>query len=466
MQQTSKEMKEWIKYLITAYVIYFLLCVIAGPLIQEKKGSDIALNQQALDGAAAGSERILRIDDNMDALLWRLRLIEAAEEEIILSSFDFSDDQSGMDIMAALLHAADRGVQVRILIDGLYGTFTQHSSRFNVLAAHENIQTRLYNTVNFLTAWKLNYRMHDKYLIVDDRMYILGGRNTSDLFLGDYSDQANTDRDVLVYRERFDDNASVYQLRQYFEQLWELPCNKTLECSSPKLTAKTQLLDRYLELQTMYPESFTDPDWIRETIPANSVSLLCNPIPNTNKIPELWNSLCTIMASGEDVIIQTPYVICNQEMYQGLSQITQSGTNITVITNAVANGANPCGCTDYLNQKDNILKTGVSVCEYYGERSLHTKTVLIDDRISIIGSFNMDMRSAYLDTETMLVIDCPELNVQLRHEATAQMDASNHVSPDGTERLGPNCEVKSFGLLKTMFYTVLRVLILPARQIL
>ncbi len=459
-------MKKLIIGIITIYLICTILCVIVSPLIQEKMGFGPDLNQQAFADTATASERVLCIDDNVDALLWRLRLIEAAEDEIILTTFQFDNDQSGKDIMAALLHAADRGVQVRILVDGLYGTFSQHSKWFDVLVAHENIEAKLYNTVDLLSAWDANYRMHDKYLIVDDRSYILGGRNTNDLFLGDYSDWVNTDRDVLVYREKSDENASIYQLKQYFEQIWALSCNQTLECDSPKENVRTQLNNRYLELQSIYPECFAEPDWTGATISANSVWLICNPISNTNKEPELWNALCALMAEGQDVIIQTPYIICNQEMYQGLSRITGSGTNVTVVTNAVANGANPCGCTDYLNQKNNILAAGVSVCEYYGDHSLHTKTVLIDDTISIIGSFNMDMRSAYLDTETMLVIDCPELNAQLRNVAAAQMDKSNHVSPDGTEYLGPNCEVKRFGVLKTVLYTVLRVLIWPIRHIL
>ncbi len=459
-------MKKLIIGVIVLCIVFVAGSVIIAPLIQKKQGFEGALDEQTSDCATAAGERILCIDDNVDALLWRLRLIEAAEDEIILTTFDLGNDQSATDIMAALLHAADRGVQVRILVDGFYGGFNQHSSRFDALVAHENVEARLYNTVNLLTPWKANYRMHDKYLVIDDRIYMLGGRNTNDLFLGDYSETVNTDRDVLVYREGSDEDASIGRLKQYFEQIWALSCNKTLDCSSPKETAKTQLYDRYLELQSEYPESFTQTDWIGETIPANAVSLICNPISNTNKKPELWNALCALMAEGEDVIIQTPYVICNREMYAGFSDITQTGTQITIITNAVANGANPWGCTDYLNQKKKILETGVSVCEYYGEHSLHTKTVLIDDSISVIGSFNMDMRSAYLDTETMLVIDCPELNAHLRTEAAAQMAASNRVFPDGTESLGPNCEVKSVGAVKTVLYTVLRILILPIRHIL
>ncbi|MCD8389669.1 MAG: hypothetical protein LUC21_05855, partial [Oscillospiraceae bacterium] len=61
--------------------------------------------------------RVRSLDDNTDALCWRLRLIETALEDSVLSTFAFLDDESGQDIMAALYHAAARGVRVRILVD-------------------------------------------------------------------------------------------------------------------------------------------------------------------------------------------------------------------------------------------------------------------------------------------------------------------------------------------------------------
>ena len=87
---------------------------------------------------------------------------------------------------------------------------------------------------------------------------------------------------------------------------------------------------------------------------------------------------------------------------------------VEIITNDVASGANPWGCTDYLNQKEKIHATGVKVYEFMGKHSCHTKAVLIDDRMSIVGSYNMDMRSTYQDTELMLAVDSKELNAVIR----------------------------------------------------
>ena len=83
--------------------------------------------------------------------------------------FDFRDDNSGQDMMAALLNAADRGVKVQILVDGINGTLYLRGSRnFRELTSHENVEVKLYNPITLIKPWKNNYRMHDKYLLADD----------------------------------------------------------------------------------------------------------------------------------------------------------------------------------------------------------------------------------------------------------------------------------------------------------
>ena len=68
---------------------------------------------------------------------------------------------------------------------------------------------------------------------------------------------------------------------------------------------------------------------------------------------------------------------------------------------SVANNGNPFGSADYARNRNRILNTGIDIWEYEGGYSYHGKSILIDDDLSVIGSFNMDMRSTYLDTELM-----------------------------------------------------------------
>lgn len=107
----------------------------------------------------------------------------------------------------------------------------------------------------------------------------------------------------------------------------------------------------------------------------------------------------------KEVIWHTPYIINNDYMYGEIAKIAKEVPEFTVMTNSVKNNGNPFGSVDYALHKDEVLKMGAKVLEYHGGVSYHGKSAVIDDRLAIVGSFNMDMKSAYQDTELMLVID-------------------------------------------------------------
>lgn len=440
------------------WVIYAIVCATIPPLFHKT-----AADRENMHHDRGGQqERIISIDDNMAALLWRLRLIEEAQESLILCTFDFRDDDSGRDMMAALFQAAERGVNVRIMVDGINGMLYLTGSRnFRELAEHENVQVKLYNPVNLIAPWRANYRMHDKYLIADGFAYILGGRNTNNLFLGNYADSYNEDRDILVYETVAGEGKSYLQLQEYFEEIWELPCAKAYKKTA---YGKGSLEEHYIELKKRYPEVFEEINWEKETVETKGIELCTNPMEPENKQPLLWNRLFAELCQGEDILIQTPYIICSRDMYRDLTALSPSG--VEIITNAVESGANPFGCTDYLNQKERIYGTGVHVYEYLGAQALHTKTILMGEYVSIVGSCNLDMRSIYLDTEMMLIIESEELNGLLRAQAEELKSQSRHMYPDGTVEDGINYNPLEQGVWKKIFYGVLRVLVIPFRHLL
>lgn len=453
-----KRFKKLLRTILVLYLIILACCCIIPPLTHlQATPEQVELSQDA-------SERVLCINDNTDALTWRLRLIEQAKEEVILTTYAFGDDESGRDIMAALQHTAERGVKVRILVDGISAfTQLQSSKYFQALAATSHVQVRIYNPINLLTPWTLNYRMHDKYLIIDNTAYLLGGRNTKNLSLGNYQEKRDIDRDVLVYSPQPNSENSLAQVRAYFEQVWALPCTKPLPYKS-KADAATaqQLRQRYDQLLSDHPEAFTTPDLQQRTIPTNGITLLTNPIAPENKAPTLWAALMELMKTGKKVTVQTPYLICSQQMYDDLAQL---GSQAEIILNSRDSGANVLGFIDYTNQKQNILSTGITPYEYIGSRSSHTKSVLIDDNLSIIGSFNFDMRSTYLNTETMLVIDCPALNAQLRQIAENNIASSRQILPDGTQILGSACKPQEISDFRAFLYSILQVIVPPFRHL-
>lgn len=449
-------------------ILFILISGIVPPLFQTEidsvKGEQMTQNQI---NKKKSSERVLCVDDNLDALLWRLRIIESAQEEIIFATYNFHDDESGKDVMSALLQAAERGVKVRMIVDGITKTLNiGRSAFFKTLSSNENVEIRIYNPVHLGMPWRLNYRMHDKYIVADNKAYILGGRNTKNVSLGEYQEKKDMDRDVVVYNQDEKKTESLSQVKDYFESIWNYKNTKVYKKSIRNQDEIIKRMEQhYISLKQRYKDAFTEINWKENTIATNGITLWFNPIESQNKKPILFKSLCNTMEMGKEIIIQTPYLICNQDMYQYFIKLNK-GRNIRVITNAVENGANFCGCADYLNEKENILATGIDLFEYTRKQSSHTKTVLIDDNISIIGSFNFDIRSTYLDTELMLVIQSKELNKELREKDEKAMKESRCFYSDGRVEFGSNAKEENLGIGKKIFYRILRSVIRPFRHLL
>lgn len=417
----------------------------------------------------AGTERILCIDNNEDALLWRLRMIGNAKESIIMTTFDLRMDDRGLDIVSALCNAADRGVKVKILIDGIYEPIFLHgNSTFYALCNHKNIEVRMYNPIKLKNIYNANYRMHDKYLMVDECMYMLGGRNTSNIFLGEMNAASNVDRDLLVYNSSPGKGESFLQLESYFEQIWtENRVSKVSKNMEEDILQEEyeQLASRYMALSDEHEDFSKFGDWYDSTLEADKITLISNGTAPENKEPRVLYTIGELADNADEVIIQTPYIICDKYMYSVLRDI-EKHADLKIMINSVEKGSNPWGCTDYLNNKSKVLHTGADVYELMNDYALHTKTVLIDDTISIIGSYNLDMRSTYIDTELMLVVDSEQLNASIREEFEQYKEKSVEVLSDGKETTGSLYQEKEMTTAKKIIYDILRVIIIPFRHLL
>ena len=439
---TSGKIKMWkpvtaILVFVLVYVIVNLAIAVIGSSRQPEYDGD----KQAAMWNTDGTERAVIVEDNSEALLSRVRMIQNAQSEIILSTFDFMSDESGRIMLGALCGAADRGVKVNVLVDGFDGVLhTKWNPYFYALSAKENVSFMMYNEINPFTMYKGMARMHDKYLIVDRQIYMLGGRNTFNYFLGDYSDYKNYDRDVLVWRSTpaaEQEKASVNELLAYYETV-----KNSGECS--RSANGKSLADRYCvkhaaeRIAQDYEKYCSEHEELLEnysyednTFPVESIALLSNPVNAGVKEPVVWHKLMSLIDSAEDSVkLHTPYIICNDMMYDTLKDAA-AGKNVTVMTNSVANNGNSFGAADLEKNRDRMLDTGITLLEYDGGVSYHGKSMVIDDDISVVGSFNMDMRSAYLDTELMLVIKSDELNAQLRGIMSEYEKSAVTALPDG-----------------------------------
>ena len=437
---------------ILLVILAIFLCVafyeLLGICVAYKKQPEVSntTKKETKNGSwnecSENTERAVIIEKNPEALLQRVRLIKNAKKEIILSTFAFQSDESGKLILGALHDAADRGVHIRLLVDGMESWIDMEGNPyFYGLSSHENVEIKLYNKANPLKPWKMMGRMHDKYLIADGKRYILGGRNTYNYFLGDFPGHKNYDRDVLVVCDEPEKENSVNQLLEYFETIWEQEDSGYFH-DNKKLANRKSVKNAVLELQNGYQKYFEenkericDTDYTDETFETEKIALVSNPIHTGSKEPVVWYQLGELMKNAKNrVKIHTPYIICNDMMYNTWEEIAENVSDFSIMTNSVANNGNPFGAADYAKNRNRILSTGINIWEYEGGYSYHGKSILIDDDLSVIGSFNMDMRSAYLDTELMLVIRSKDINKQLEEGMMEYERVSRQVLEDGTYR--------------------------------
>ncbi len=146
------------------------------------------------------------IDANGDALTWRLALVDSAERSLDLLYYLWYDDLGGLLLLEHVIEAADRGVRVRIVVDD--ALFLKGKGSLAALSAHPDIEIRVFNpwasrgaarVVETATRAKsLNRRMHNKLLVADSQMAMLGGRNIGDHYFGLHHKYNFHDLDVIV----------------------------------------------------------------------------------------------------------------------------------------------------------------------------------------------------------------------------------------------------------------------------
>lgn len=464
-----------LKYLFTIFAV-FLIYVILGcliPFMHPKQVGDSF--KSSFDTAAFyndtggySMDRAAVVETSMDALNSRIQMIHQAKERIVLSTFDIRAGQSCDDIFSSILEAADRGVNVQILVDGLYGSLhMKNEPIFYVLGAHPDIEIKFYNIPHVLKPWTIHGRMHDKYILVDDKLLLMGGRNTFDYFLGEYNlKNLSYDRDVLIYNTGYenkeDKSSAVWQTDAYFQNMWNSSyCETVFEHPSKSMkkkmgAAKSELKSHYQSLAGAHPElTVPDYDYTDSTLPIKKATLIWNPTHIMGKEPWIWYQLESLMKQAKErVYLHTPYAVFSEDMYQGMAETAAAVPDFKMMLNSVAVGDNFMASSDYIHNKGRILDTNVTIYEYNGPHSSHGKSMLIDHDLSLIGSYNLDMRSTYVDTETMLVIHGEEFNKQLESHILNLQNDSVLLAPDGTVTEDDLHKVKEVPKMKKILFSV------------
>ncbi|WP_210340862.1 phospholipase D-like domain-containing protein [Alkalicoccobacillus gibsonii] len=402
--------------LLGAYILFFL------PISYHKTSDKAPL---LLSEDVQNKDHVLLLEDGFESGQVRMQAIKEAQSSIDFISYSVQKGKTSHLFMAELFEAADRGVHVRVLLDGLF-----HNLRGDLgdvreaIAAHPNMELRYYEPFKLLKPWSWHNRLHDKLLIIDETYGIIGGRNIGDKYLSKKRPKDYVfDRDVLVYNKN-KQNSSLLEMKEYANELWEHPFTKQEKHAKDTNSAKgkdfQEKLKGELQLARDENDAFVRPlsqDWMNQAIQADHISFVSNPLTRLNKYPYLWKTFTELATNAESkVYMQTPYAIPTNQMIKHVEM--QSHVQHDMMTNSIQQTPNPMAFSGYLGTRDEILNSGVSIYEYRGNYSIHAKSFVIDDYLSMVGSFNLDARSSYLNTESAVLIQGSEFASEL----TKKMD--------------------------------------------
>lgn len=354
------------------------------------------------------------LDDPRDAMQARVDVIEQATGKIELLYFLARNDRITLSVLALLRDAKRRGVtDVRVIVDGTF-----HRIPKAVLAhlRDEGVQIRVYHPLDLRHPSWLLRRMHEKVLVADSARYITGGRNLGEAYFGLAAKDNFVDRDVYV------DGASAEEADRHFERLWssEHVADLRIRVSKKeKQRAAEHLGDMLAELtRDGFVSLDTKRDWSADRKDAGEVRFL-----NDSDGPRVGERLAEILETAkESIVIESPYFVPTKSLRRLLRKKRAEGVRILVLTNSLRSTDGLLPQAAYLKYRRGLLREGIDVREYKGPDTLHAKSIIIDGRVSMIGSYNIDPRSQYLNTEVMCVSADEELARELRRSIDAHLE--------------------------------------------
>lgn len=171
----------FLAYLIYAFFFFTIIFIFNKP--SSKKDMEEVLSKPLSESRK--NDKATLIESVEDAISVRLSIIDNAQSHINIAYYKFTDGIVGNLILGSLLKAADRGVKVKILLDGII-QFSNLNKNINKVflgfVAHPNIEVKLYEPFNPFLPLSWNNRLHDKMILVDNKFALIGGRNIEDRF--------------------------------------------------------------------------------------------------------------------------------------------------------------------------------------------------------------------------------------------------------------------------------------------
>ena len=411
----------------------------------------------------------------VDGFATRMQMIDAAERTLDLQYFIFRGDETGRLLTDALSRAADRGVRVRVLIDD--GNTMPGDEQIVALDAHRGVEVRIFNpfayrghaillrALEFLfNARRLDYRMHNKLMVVDNAVAIIGGRNVGNQYFQMDPESQFADDDV------FAGGPIAGQLSVTFDAYW----NSEFSIPARAFASKNQAPAAFVALRARArgPSGQRGQASKSNVIDYVARSATGEPYAGmlSGRLPLVWAHAqvvcdspdkkrvesgvreCRLMirpvaaianAAQSELLMVTPYFVPADDELRILTDLRQRDVHVGILTNSLESSPDLMAHAGYTHYRVPLLKDGANLYEArsllgnargsgqtlklsrYGNYALHAKLFVFDRQKIFIGSMNFDQRSKRINTEVGLIIDSGELAQQTAARFAAMVQPEN-----------------------------------------
>ena len=320
--------------------------------------------------------------------------IEQAEDHIHLQYYILHNDELGKRLIAALTNKARQGVKVKVLYDDLGSRGLRKSFFAELRAVDGEVEVFFPSKLRWINL-RLNYRNHRKLVIIDGKIGYVGGFNVGDEYLG-LDPKFGYWRDTHLRIE----GKAVHAIQTRFILDWNQASHKRkipyLKEHFPKIPIKG---DSSMQIVTSGPDS----EW--EQIKSGYLKM--------------------IMTAKKTIAIQTPYFIPDASLLDALKIASLSGVEVKIMIPNKPDHAFVYWATMY--NVGEMLSSGVKVF-IYENGFIHAKTIVVDQKVSSVGTANIDVRSFKLNFEVNAFIYDPKIAEKLAEEFQHDMTVSRELT--------------------------------------
>ena len=383
------------------------------------------------------------------AFTGRIAMTAMAEKTLDLQYYIWEPDTTGRMLALRLVEAADRGVRVRILVDD--NTLAGRDSPIASIDAHPNIEIRIFNpfahrgsrVFGYMTDFdRLNHRMHNKVVVVDNALAIVGGRNIGNHYFGVQTDANFRDLDIAAAGPIVRDLSTVFD--RFWNGDWSYPISALVDRTYTESDLRETVanvremisieqypypLDEDVESLIGQLEKIRDSFiWAPGKVIWDDPSIIEHDKAAAVMFEALHRKLKTL---EKELLIESAYFVIRERGIQVAKKLHERGVRVRILTNSLASNDVLPAHAGYAKGRKKLIESGAEIYELRpdsisgtvkdkkllsvgkSKAALHTKAIVFDRESVFIGSYNLDPRAAEINTEMGLYVESPELARQV-----------------------------------------------------